>query len=319
MGLYKDTKILLSNGKLCIVKNLKVGDYIMGYNSKSYKINKIKINKEKIYKIESELTKDLFIDNKQEIVIKHNDQLKKILISSPEMRESILFSKNIVNFSFSVDDITIDSYLLGYWFSLETKEDFINLNHIKIDDFYTINNYYLKSIKKMVKYYDDTGDYSNLKLKKNNIFLDYISKIINNKFSIPKEYKYSNIENRKKFIAGILDGCGDIVFTNDTKTVQIKLLNEKLSKDIEFILHSLGFFTNTIKIKYKNKKIIITIFIYGNFKDIPVLLKKNIKNKKFNGKDNINLSEFKKKDDSYTIFLDDCNYIFGEDFTIYSL
>ena len=319
MGIYKDTKIILGNGKLIPIKNLKVGDYVMGYDSKTYKVKNIEVTKQKIYKINSELIKDLYIDNYQKLIIRHNNDLKKVELSSSEMREPLLFSKNIVDFKFSIDDITIDPYLLGFWFSLETKEEFINLNFLNTDNFHIINDCYLKSIRKMVKYYDETGDYDSLKINKNTIFLDYINKIIKNKFIIPNQYKFSNIENRKKFIAGILDNLGEIINTEFGKTIRIKLTNEKLAKDIEFILHSLGFFTNNIKIKFNSNNLSIHLYIFGYFRDIPLLMKKNLLNYKFNYAEKISITEFKKKDDSYNLNIENCDYIFGEDFTIYSV
>jgi superfamily II DNA or RNA helicase len=312
-----DTDILMYNGTIKKVQEIKVGDKIMGDDSTERNILSICRGTEQMYKISY---------NENEYFKANESHILSLYLTIPY---EIIKFKNIFKVKFYKDF----SYKLTYFKSLEEAKCFcLTLKIPEIIDI-SIKNYLnlendlknnLKSFKNKIEFtykYIKHDPYSfSLWFFGNELFSNKtIKERVNNKFknfdknSIPYNYKCNNKKNRLELLAGILDIIG-IVCENKYYKLEIKSL--VICKDIVFVSQSLGLSTNYIKIKDN-----YIIYIKGdNLDKIPVRLlrKKIISNKKI--KENFITYDFKiekiKETKYYGFTIDGNNRFVLGDFTI---
>jgi len=264
-----NTPIIMFDGSIKMVQDVKPNDLIMGDDSTSRRILNIASGEDEMYKIMTRCG-DSYIVNSAHILtfvsIKHfrskkgktilswgNEfgQVKSKSFSSRKQAEeeaSLLpFFLDLPILDYIQKNQNWSKYFHGVYTSLEFSE-----KNLEIDP-------YMLGIILL-------GGNSGTKYELNQLLLHL--KIFTNK-TIPNKYKTSSRNQRLQLLAGIIDIGG--ILSRDF--YEITLLNTILANDIYFVAKSLGFHTfiktyNLETVKYTN------IFISGRIDTIPVLIAK---------------------------------------------
>jgi hypothetical protein len=276
--LGKDTFIIMSNGIIKMVQDIKVGDKLMGPDGLPRTVLGTTKGRGQLYKIQPKNGSDDFICNDEHILclkVAYNDyRYKKDDIINISVNEYLKKSKNFKNHTLlwraslnfnEKQELKIPPYILGIWLgdgnsnraALTSMDSEIikewtawveNMGcSMKIDSFKTPN----KS-----KHYTSKTKKSKIGCKKN-AFINDCNKILNeigvlNKKHIPHEYLISNRIQRLELLAGLLDTDG---YYNKRGCFEIIQKNKYLSDQIVFLARSLGFKVNMQKTIKTIKKI----------------------------------------------------------------
>ncbi len=284
-----NTPVLMYDGTIKFVQNIKIGDLLMGDDSKPRKVLNTNIGFGDLYKIIPTKGNE-WICNDVHVMTIHHEKMKKIIdislnkINYPKysngnyryarlIRTSVEFSENKTN---------IDPYLLGLWLGDGSKEEGSPIIHVhKLE---TPILKYLSKIKydnivpKFNEYQKNLFSISLTGKKgKNNILRNEFKKCLNSdgSFSIPKNYLINSKENREKLLAGIIDTDGHI----HHKYCEIITKYKSFSDDLLFLSRSLGFAAYSKEKIGTIKSINFTgkywrILISGSFENIPCLLER---------------------------------------------
>ncbi len=243
---------------------------------KSKSFNYTKKSKEDCYREAIEFLEIKIKNQKNDF----NISIKKFLKLPKSLQRNSLSYK--VGVKFPEKKIELDPYILGIWLgdghsnsAAITNQDAVIINYIrknisKYDCYLQYRSGYTYGLTTL-KPYTQKGRENKIKT----ILKNY--NLINNKH-IPDNYKFNNRDNRLKLLAGIIDSDGYY----HCKTYEISQKNEKLSKDIVYLIKSLGFSCKIKKkmkswvykgIKKENEYYIIT-FSGDKLENIPVLCKR---------------------------------------------
>lgn len=297
--LGKGTPILLYDGKIKNVENIKIGDTLMGDDSTPRNVLSLSRGQEEMYDVIQTIG-DTYTVNKSHILslyISHNKQIIKL-------------TKQKKQIGFSVKWFDHNSYILHttHFYSshhnnnlhncYKTATKFVqNIDSPNIIDI-SVNNYLnlSKSLQKILLgykvpiifpeklvpidpyilgYWLGIGSFpnNNTKFELNNFWNSIHSyKLTENKY-IPYEYKTNSTQIRLKVLAGIFDSCGQTQNNNFILKQQSKLL----SNDILYICRSIGL-SGYIKINDDNN---YTLTISGNLDIISTKLKIFYQNKNY--------------------------------------
>ncbi len=274
--LGKDTPVLMYDGTIKLVQDIKVGEQIMGDDSKSRNILSTCTGREQLYEISSSgkraTTKSTkYIVNESHILsLKANPEhlnmyktdgdiidisvkdyltvLPKSYVNKGDGSNSLLCGYR-VPILFNKKPIPFDPYMLGYWLGDGTsaKPDITTIEKEVIEYFeQNLTKYQLelKQIHEKDKSRDisyriiSSGD--NYKQKGCNTFINILRKynLFNNKH-IPMNYKCNDRKVQLAILAGILDSDG--YYDKKGKIYDIVLKSEKLFDDVIFLARSLGY------------------------------------------------------------------------------
>lgn len=306
--LGKGTKVLMFDCTVKNVEDIKIGDLLMGDDSKSRKVLSVCAGQEKLYKVYQKYGESYIVNESHILSLKrtkrnkHDNNYKKVVdISVGDYINSNKTFKHLhkgykVGIDFKEDKIPFDPYLLGLWLGDGISADLqicVNRDDIEIVDYlreYCSNNGFV-----LIKYPDDIecmdiyairiykgsrkpdGIESNNWLRREFIKL----KLLNNKQTkfnnkhVPDIFKFNSREVRLKILAGFIDSDGES--GNGHNRISIIHRNGKLIEDIAFISKSLGFRT-TVKKCFKRcttsdyKAEYTRITISGNIEQIPNIL-----------------------------------------------
>ena len=267
-----DTEILMFDGNIKKVQDIKVGDKIMGDDSKARNILSICRGEEQMYKI-SYNNNEYFKANESHILslyllvpyiitkyknifrIKYYDNFKYNLIYFRTLKEAKCFCLTLNQTN--IIDISIKDYLS---LSEELKRNLKSFkNKIEFDTKYLYNDVYSFSIWFFGKDIFSNNKRINDKITKT--FKSY------SKEYIPYEYKCNNEKYRLELLAGCLDILGIV---KENKYYEIIFEKEQICKDMLFVSQSLGFSSYYI---IKNNK--YYLFIKGgDFSIIPLRIKR---------------------------------------------
>jgi ATP-dependent Lon protease len=308
--LVKDTPILMYDGSIKMVQNIKVGELLMGDDSnprtvlslgygqdelydivpvkgekygvnsehilclKSSGVNKIKEIKNKnqtiSYKVEYLNNKTYKINSKH---FNNFDEAEKYLNNKKEENDIIEIPvKTLLNLP-----IYIKSKLKGYSVGVDFPSKLVPFDPYIIGawlgDGTSSKCEITNQDPNLLHYLTTKLPEYNLK----NIFLQVLKdlKLLNNKH-IPDIYKINERSIQLELLAGLIDTNGS--YSNKDKCYEITQKNKQLSDDILFLVRSLGFTAYQNKINsnclYKNEKkegIYYKIIISGNnLQEIPV-------------------------------------------------
>lgn len=249
------TKVLMYNGDIKNVEDVKQGEKVMGDDSKERNVIELCHNFDKMYRIIPNKGESVIVNSNHILSLKYfinknnNNDYKIIDITVNDfLKKNKFFQKKCKWFrtavSFPEKNTEIDPYDFGVWVS-SNCENIDSLNK--------------KNVEK------------NKYLQDNNLY--------EHKF-IPKEFKINSKKNRLKLLAGIIDNLG--VYDINGNGIEINHKEEKFIDDIVFLSGSLGY--NSYKKKYiknvSNKvESYYKCYIYGNnLKIIPSKLEPNIYN-----------------------------------------
>jgi len=281
----KGTKVLLYDGSVKNVEDIKCGDFLVGDDGMPRVVNCLIRNSGQMYKININETGDELIVNEDHILSLINTQTKKII--NITVRDYLSKSKRFKHLHksyyiksqipFSNKNLLIDPYFMGIYLgdghthnlSLTSADSEI-LEYVK---YYISENFDYIDIKE----YNNGSKATTLKMTDNcyngfsqktnrlsEIFKSYglnITQLKNRtkcgeKF-IPFEYKTSSIEDRLQLIAGLIDSDGYKI-KNGCYSITTK--SKILADDIVFVSRSLCFGSKITK-KYVKGSLYYNILV----------------------------------------------------------
>lgn len=292
--LHINTPIMMYDGTIKMVQDVKVGDILMGDDSTPRNVLTLARGREQMYEIIPHKG-DSYIVNESHILslkwtTSKGKNIKKYAIQDISVLDYLKLCKTYrgylkgykVPIIFPKKEVKIDPYLLGYWLGdgssrhtgISTQESCV-LKHLSSNCFQN---------KHPTLYLQYTGDKYDYRInsiepikkgRKRNELMEYLREynLIQNKH-IPHDYKCNDRNTQLELMAGILDADG----SNHDNGYDIIQKNEKLIDDIIFVARSLGFAAYKSKCKkscmYKGEKregTYYRTYIHGNGLDeIPV-------------------------------------------------
>jgi hypothetical protein len=261
------TKVWTIDG-LKDVKNIKVGDLVIGKDGLPKKVLNLTNGYGNIYHIEQSLGKDFYC-SEEHLLVCFNRHSKKARYLTPVdclkgTRKDVSLFKNYRQiksnsvFYFNSKDLKIDPYLLGLWLGDGySKNSTIIVNKTKDEEILeyleSISEYDIYIKRKESDRYKDEMYLVSLKGKSWRSSESFFSQLkhydlVKNKH-IPKEYLLNNETNRLKLLAGIIDTDG----TYDPKRRVYNITSSKLTliEDIYNLCTSLGIRSSYRKVFHK--------------------------------------------------------------------
>jgi hypothetical protein len=243
----KGTKVLMFNGSIKNVEDIKLYDELMGPDSKRRIVLNLSHGKDFLYKI-SPVKGDSYKVTKNHILplkFKHHAKEKDFFLSVKDFLEESKFKKGRlkqyrIGIDFISQEIFLDPYFIGLWLGDGNNADQrITNSDNEIIEF--LQDYAKELGLKLQQTKTNTSFVNALSVGRNggkpNIVLDKLRELnlLNNKH-IPQIYKINNKEIRLQLLAGILDTDGFL----GKKTFDIIQKSKEFATDIVFLARSLG-------------------------------------------------------------------------------
>jgi len=282
--LAKDTPVLMYDGSIKPVQEIKQGDFVMGMDSKPRQVLGTCQGFSDLYKV-TPVKGDPWVCNDVHVLTLKHTQTKKIIdIELPDYLEQ---SKNFkhchkqfrVGVNFKKQQVWVEPYLLGLYLSEGTHcSNSLTTPEPEIKDY--LKKWSIKNDMKLnvvqskgcetIWFADINQGWNKNKIKK--LRISCTSK---DKRWIPKEFLINSEETRLELLAGILDGDGYL----HNGTFEVLTKYDQLANDILFLARSLGLAAYN---KKSNKGIKSTGFegiynritITGNIDKIPNKVKR---------------------------------------------
>jgi len=269
-----NTPIMMYDGTIKMVQDVKVGDILMGDDSTPRNVLTLARGREQMYEVIPHKGDSYTVNESHILSLKwttsKGKNIKKYAVRDISVLDYLKLGKTHrewlkgykVPIVFPKKEVKIDPYLLGYWLGdgaskgtlISTQESYV-LKYLTADCFKN---------KHPSLYLQYTGDQYDYRINsfgkgggasKPNELMDYLRdyNLIQNKH-IPHDYKCNDRTTQLELLAGILDSDGSATF-NGYDLIQ---KNEKLFDDIIFLARSLGFAAYKSKCKkscmYKGEK-----------------------------------------------------------------
>ena len=283
----KGTPILMYNGDIKPVEEIKKGDYLMGPDSKPRLVNSVTTGKEELYNV-NPIKGESFICNKSHILSLVSTKNNKVINIS--IRDYINKNKNFKHLyklyrtgvDFHERQTVFDPYFSGLYIAeggvnnpiitngdIEIQEyirDFCYKNEIPIRESSGSNciNFHFKSLSRK----HNTNKINKLKKYLINSNGDKV---------IPDCFRVNSRKVRSEFLAGLIDGDGYM----HRNTADIVNKSESVASDICFIARSLGFRAlmseKMVKLKNWDKpRIYYRVSISGDLDSLPMKVKRKM-------------------------------------------
>lgn len=331
----RGTKIMMYDGSIKMVEDVKIGDQLMGSDSKPRNVLSLARGKEMMYKI-IPIKGDYYIVNESHILsLKYtgSESIRNISVKdylNLNKNQKHLLKGYRVGLDFNKKEIDFDPYVLGIWLAEGTHNrpvisnpDYEVIDYLK-QYALTLPNTFLRFENKDNEKCINTVFSSKISSGRrggSNPFLNYLKKynLISNKH-IPNIYKINSREVRLQVLAGLLDGDGYL----NHNGYEILTKYEQLNNDILFLARSLGLAAYSTYTKKINTTTGIGGYYYrininGDTDIIPCRIKRKKASKRLQKKDVLKygFSVEKLKEDDYFGFEIDGNhlYLLG-DFTV---
>ena len=259
----RDTPILMYDGTIKMVQDVKVGDVIMGDDSTPRNVLTLARGREQMYKV-IPVKGDPYIVNESHILsLKYSSTVNKDTPKGTVRDISVLDYLNLpksyhgkggvlvgyrVPIRFPKREVDIDPYILGYWLGDGTSAT----SQITTEEIEVVN--YFKSYAEKINcnlhqgtdsvttrhslHYTVSGKLLDNNERTPNVMLQQLRKynLLQNKH-IPHDYKCNDRQTQLELLAGIIDSDGS-AYDNVYDIIQ---KNEILLDDIIFLARSLGF------------------------------------------------------------------------------
>jgi len=331
----KGTKILMFDGSIKNVEDIKIGDKLMGDDSTPRNVLSTTSGIDKMYSVIPHDNYEPFTCNESHILSLKKTGVYSILnIPINEYLKKSNWFKHCyklwrTNVEFDEKPVTIDPYFLGLWLG-DGDKDYLSVTTMDdeiVDYLYDISKKYDLNLKfqsqdnnKSSRYRitgDIRGRYHNNQLLKN--FRDYGLIISDDNFRkfIPDVYLKNSSYIRKSLLAGLIDSDG----YQFHKSYYITSCDKNLSEQILYLCRSLGYKTYLKDKKIKNypDNIYYNICISGDLSDLNLLLKRKKSEKRLQKK-NISLTSFDieyiEKNEYYGFDIDGNHLYLLGDFTV---
>jgi DNA repair protein RadD len=298
----KGSKILMYDGSIKNVEDIKVGDELIGDDCKKRTVLELHRGIDKLYEI-SPIKGEPFIVNGGHILSLHKTNEGKTFpsctsrIDEISVEEYIKASKNykhlhklrkpyFVDFGNEKKSV-IEPYFLGIYIGdgcSINNEIGITTQRQEIEEYlYSFAEKYNMKIRKSIKPNNLASSYyfSNIKVSRTNpnpiiVFLDELELTgATSAFKfIPLQYKTASRKDRLELLAGLLDT--DSYCSENKNEYEYCTKSEQLADDIIFLCRSLGFYCSTKKRKVVNDDVYYRLLITGELDVIPtkVLIRK---------------------------------------------
>ncbi len=285
--LGKGTKVIMADGTIKLVEDIKVGDLLMGDDSSPRTVLSLARGKAQMYKIHQGNGDDYIVNNDHILSLKYCDSNKKFSNIEPYSILDIAvedflalpassrayFKGFKVGVDFNPQAVPIDPYLLGTWLGdgTSTNGSITSMSPEIINYWDSMASRFNCTLKDL--HTKNTGKASTYRLRKrsgtHNLFMDKLKElnVLNNKH-IPSLYLHNSFEVREALLAGLLDTDGS--FNSDSHYYEITQKRKDLADNIVYLARSLGLFT-TLTSKIVNQKTYYRIYISGTTAHLPLL------------------------------------------------
>ena len=242
----KNTPILMYNGDIKMVQNIRPGELIMGDDSTPRQVYSTCTGREKLYRIIPQYGNPYVVNRSHILSLKASRDyknkyvkgdivdisVKKYLRKSKEYRKYLLSYK--MPFTFKEIPTRFNPYIIGYWlFNCNDNNIYIGNSQIRnaMISFLKPYNLYLDYVKPL--------RYTIKSTNSTNLLLLYLTTSgLDRNRHLPKEYKCNSKTNQLLILAGIIDA---IAITNKTAgEYKLYIKNPTLMNDVIFLCNSLG-------------------------------------------------------------------------------
>jgi len=256
-----DTPILMFDGSIKKVQDIKVGDFLMGDDSTPREVLSLARGEEELYKVTPKKGDEYIVNKSHILSLKqtsindknkgkiHDICLKDYLNLSKKKKSRMKGYR--VPVEFNVKETLVNPYLIGMWLGNGAQDAPRISTPFKevvdhIEDILNNTPVSIKKVKGNNIEYDISRDkecegYNNLPDKrKANFFLEYLNLSgLRDRKHIPKIYKLNDRSSRLSLLAGIIDSDG--WYDKIGKCYDIVFKSKELMDDTVFVARSLGF------------------------------------------------------------------------------
>ena len=290
----KGSKILMYDGSIKNVEDIKVGDELVGDDGNKRTVLEIHRGVDKLYEI-TPIKGEPFVVNGGHILSLYKTNEGKNFpscmprIDEISVEEYINTSKNykhlhklrkpsFVNFG-NEDKSVIEPYFLGLYLGDGCSINGIDITSQRkeVENFlYSFATKYNMKVRKATKPNNLASTYSlsNIRVSRASpnpitIFLDELGLTgLTSAFKfIPIHYKTASKSDRMELLAGLLDT--DSYYDSNKNTYEYCTKSEQLADDVIFLCRSLGFFCGTKAVKIVNGETYYRMVITGELDTIP--------------------------------------------------
>ena len=338
--LGKGTRVLMYNGDLRKVEDVREGDLLMGDDSTPRRVKSIARGRENMYWVRQNKGDDYRVNESHILSLKrsrtegphrHGDVLnitvKDWLAKGPKFRSNYKGYK--VPVEFAAEELPLDPYFLGVWLGDGGSRDCrITGQDPEIIDYL---HEYAASLDMQVTVgvvADRCNSYGITRGRQGGNIAEYSVQdelrqlgVLGDKH-IPRAYAINSTENRLRLLAGLIDSDGHLNVVSNGYEITQK--NQRLARQIKFLCDSLGFRTSLTKkravissIGYESE--VWRVRFYGDIDRIPVRVarkKANAWASKVDWRMTGIAVEFDKVDDYYGFEIDGNRLFLLQDMTV---
>ena len=322
--LNPDTMVMMSDYSSKAIKDIEVGEYVMGWDGTPRKVIHKHSGRSPMYRVTLNKNGEYYECNNNHILtlrqrpIKHNkfhcvDEYRfegdKNIINIPiedflkspanktngkKSRETFFKHFKVGLNNIPERQVEIPPYILGLWLgdghSHNVSITMADTDQVCIDEFrkYCLSFGGVEHIYRKPNAKCATYVYSRAGIKQ--LFRKY--NLINNKH-IPDDYLYNSRENRLQLLAGLLDTDGHY-----DRCYVFATSRENLAKQVEWLARSLGFNAKATRYKSwwtyngeKKENFAWQVYINGDLTQIPVKLERRKAKQKQNNKCHLSFSQ----------------------------
>lgn len=226
------TKVMMYNGSIKEIQNIKPGDLLMGDDSKPRRVIATQNAPDQFYRVRQSNGDDYIVNGDHILSLKtaqHDDiidvSVKDYLKFSNDQKKSLKGYK--VPVIFTEKQLLIDPYLVGNWLGECT-------NGLVKPRIFNIFSYFVNQFK-LFKFYcimteDERRDTILQKIFKNHLLIMK---------RIPYIYRCNSQTNQFSILAGIIDACGEYI--EEENAYELFHTEYTIAKDTEFVARCLGY------------------------------------------------------------------------------
>lgn len=287
-----NTKIRMADMSVRKIKDINVGDYVLGVGGAPRRVLERHIGNSDMYEVHKRSTygKTYRVNAEHELVFRERlksggyaDRVMSVkdYLNEPEWKRKDAYVGYRSAVDFPHKDVFIDPYFLGVWLgdgrcdsqSICTPDteviDFIREYVSKLG--YEVSIYSQGEIEKVHSYVIKKC------VGKQNVLLNYLRKyhLVNNKH-IPLEYLHNDRSVRLQVLAGLIDSDGHYsIAKGKENTIEVTFRNRKLARDVQGLALSLGFRCSMQSKKATIKELgyecmVYRLCLYGDLWEIPI-------------------------------------------------
>ena len=261
-----DTLVLMANGKRTKIKDIKIGDEVMGPDGNPRKVLATHSGIDNMYRLKV-LTggKDQIVNSRHKIYYKQKDYYKHLDTTNIDTAPNLINKWNKTSYLQNVSylqrvsdvgniwnsEVLLDPYIMGLWLGdgYSNSASFVSADKEVIDaiqDWADNNGMYLTIKNTRSRAFELLLTMKNNRQEKTrkhkNLLLEVLRyyNLLGNKH-IPEDYIYTSKENRLQLLAGLLDTDGNLSKRDNYYIFSQCEDRKHIVEDAAFIARSLGF------------------------------------------------------------------------------